>query len=79
MEIAKRGKWAMDNTLPESTLNDLWVGVIDKNSKQPTKNSMPYPLTTNTTNTLYRVFGVFYLRDKLKEKVTSSSLLIFYL
>lgn len=69
----------MDNTLPESTLNDLWVGVIDKNSKQPTKNSMPYPLTTNTTNTLYRVLGVFYLRDKLKEKVTSSSLLIFYL
>lgn len=42
----------MDNTLPESTLNDLWVGVIGKNSKQPTKNSMPYPLTTNTTNTL---------------------------
>lgn len=69
----------MDNTLPESTLNDLWVGVIDKNSKHPTKNSMPYPLTINTTNTLYRVFGVFYLRDKLKEKVTSSSLLIFYL
>lgn len=68
----------MDNTLPESTLNDLWVGVIDKNSKQPTKNSMPYPLTTNTTNTLYRVFWVF-LRDKLKEKVTSSSLLIFLL
>lgn len=56
MEIAKRGKWARDNTTwvyLERTCG-LWVGVIGINSKQP---HMPYPLTSNTNNTSYMLSG----------------------